>query len=114
MSNSQFDNQAHMNSVTRPTLALGLLGYLIVVVAPLFVALLFDEQMLTGGIADLGVSVTGMVAFSMVAMQFILVARIPWLETPFGYKALLSVHRVAAVIAALLMCIHIGLSLIHI
>ena len=69
---------------------------------------LVDKRVLTGGFANLGMSMTGMTAFSIVAMQFVLMARIPWLEKLFGLTGIFSLHKTMAIVAALLACAHIG------
>lgn len=99
-------NKAHNKPAQLPIL--GVLGYSFSVIAPFLVAALVDKRVLTGGFANWGMSMTGMTAFSIVAMQFVLMARIPWLEKSFGLTALFSLHKTMAIVAALLACAHIG------
>ena len=103
---SQIKNKAHNKPAQLPIF--GVLGYSFSVIAPFLVAALVDKRVLTGGFANLGMSMTGMTAFSIVSMQFVLMARIPWLEKSFGLNAIFSLHKTMAIVAALLACAHIG------
>ncbi|MGB6220032.1 ferredoxin reductase family protein [Haloferula sp.] len=48
----------------------------------------------------------GLIAFAMVAMQFVLSARIRWIERPFGLDAVLRFHRRMGMWAGLFLIIH--------
>ena len=50
-----------------------------------------------------------MISFSIVAMQFVLKARIPLLENTFGNKAILALHKAMAVVATMFVFVHMGL-----
>lgn len=47
-----------------------------------------------------------LLAFAILAMQFVLSARFRWVERPFGLDVLFRFHRVMAVVAATLLVIH--------
>jgi predicted ferric reductase len=46
------------------------------------------------------------VAFTILALQFVISARLRWLEAPFGLDVLLRFHRMMALVAAGLLCLH--------
>jgi predicted ferric reductase len=46
------------------------------------------------------------VAFTILALQFVISARLRWLEAPFGLDVVLRFHRTMALVAAGLLCIH--------
>jgi len=47
-----------------------------------------------------------LVGFTILALQFVLSARIPWIERPFGLNVLLQFHKAMAILAALLLTAH--------
>src|ERR1700693_4812402 len=46
------------------------------------------------------------VAFPILALQFVLSARLRWLEAPFGLDVVLQFHRIMAFVALVLLCAH--------
>lgn len=48
----------------------------------------------------------GLVGFTILALQFVLSARIPWIERPFGLNVLFQFHKAMAILAALLLIAH--------
>ncbi len=46
------------------------------------------------------------VAFSILSLQFLLMARFRWIEAPFGLDAILIFHKGMAVVAVCLLCAH--------
>jgi predicted ferric reductase len=58
-----------------------------------------------GLIAELGVN-CAVVAFTILALQFVLSARLRWVEAPFGLDVVLRFHRAMAMVALGLLCIH--------
>jgi predicted ferric reductase len=46
------------------------------------------------------------VAFTILALQFVIAARLRWLEAPFGLDVVLRFHRTMALVAMALLCIH--------
>lgn len=48
----------------------------------------------------------GLVGFTILALQFVLSARVPWIERPFGLNVLFQFHKAMAILAALLLVAH--------
>ena len=46
------------------------------------------------------------VGFTILALQFVITGRFPWLEAPFGLDVLLVLHRVMALVAMAALCVH--------
>jgi predicted ferric reductase len=46
------------------------------------------------------------VAFPILALQFVISARLRWLEAPFGLDVVFQFHRIMALVALLLLCAH--------
>jgi predicted ferric reductase len=46
------------------------------------------------------------VGFAILALQFVITARLPWVEAPFGLDVLLVFHRVMALVATAALCVH--------
>ena len=46
------------------------------------------------------------VGFTILALQFLITARLSWVEAPFGLDVLLVFHRAMAVVATALLCVH--------
>jgi predicted ferric reductase len=55
--------------------------------------------------AELGVA-CAVVAFTILALQFVVAARWRWIEAPFGLDVLLRFHRAMAFVAMGLLCLH--------
>jgi predicted ferric reductase len=47
-----------------------------------------------------------MVGFAILALQFVITARLPWVEAPFGLDVLLVFHRVMALVATAALLMH--------
>ena len=101
--------QNQTRSVTFVSRSIGITCYLFAIVAPAVTAALYDEQVLDRSRVYLGLSTAGITAFAIIAMQFVLAARIPWIEEHFGFKAVLKLHKTMAVVAAILALVHVGL-----
>jgi predicted ferric reductase len=56
-------------------------------------------------IVEIGVD-CAVVAFAILALQFVISARLRWLEAPFGLDVILRFHRTMALVALGLLCIH--------
>jgi predicted ferric reductase len=56
-------------------------------------------------IAEMGVN-CAVVAFTILALQFVISARLGWVEAPFGLDVVLRFHRAMAMVAMGLLCIH--------
>jgi predicted ferric reductase len=46
------------------------------------------------------------VGFAILALQFVITGRLPWVEAPFGLDVLLVLHRVMALVAVAALCVH--------
>jgi predicted ferric reductase len=47
-----------------------------------------------------------LVGFTLLVLQFVLAARLAWIESPFGLDVLMRFHRTMAVVAIVLLCCH--------
>jgi predicted ferric reductase len=56
-------------------------------------------------VAEIGVD-CAVVAFTILALQFVVSARLRWIEAPFGLDVLLRFHRTMAFVAMGLLCLH--------
>ena len=92
-----------------PALLLGVAAYVLVVLLPAMVATFCDEQLLANGLVHYGVTISGVVAYAMISMQFVLAARIKWIVKPFGIPAVLRFHKTMAVMATLFVFVHLTL-----
>ncbi len=68
-----------------------------------------DVQLLSNGLIDVAARMSGIVAYTMISLQFVLSARINWIEKPFGFPAVLRFHKKMAVVATLLVFVHVVL-----
>ena len=87
-------------------LASGFVLYLLVVSIPISVVTLLDRQVMEGGIFEYGVTLSGILAYTIITFQFVLIARMPLLEKAFGFPALLRLHKAMAVVATFLVLLH--------
>jgi predicted ferric reductase len=55
--------------------------------------------------AELGID-CAVVAFTILALQFVIAARLRWIEAPFGLDVVLQFHRTMAFVAMGLLCLH--------
>jgi predicted ferric reductase len=79
--------------------------YPILLVTPLAIFAVLrppSEQALA---AEVGVD-CAVVGFTILALQFVLMARLRWIEAPFGLDVLLAFHRAMALLALALLCTH--------
>ena len=56
-------------------------------------------------VAELGVD-CAVVGLTILALQFVITARLSWVEAPFGLDVLLVFHRAMALMATALLCVH--------
>lgn len=84
-------------------------AYSLLVSAPAVLATIVDEQLTENGIAYFGATVSGIVAYSIVCIQFVLAARFESIERPFGASVVFRFHKTMAIVATLLALIHLGL-----
>ena len=84
----------------------GVLLYWLIVSLPAISVTLLDDQVFANGWIGYGVTLSGVVAFTVIALQFVLIAHVPWLDKWFGFAALLRLHKAMAVAAILLVVLH--------
>jgi predicted ferric reductase len=80
-------------------------AYPLLIVAPLAVFAIASPISKHELIAEMGVN-CAVVAFTILALQFVISARLRWVEAPFGLDVLLRFHRAMAIVAMVLLCIH--------
>jgi predicted ferric reductase len=56
-------------------------------------------------VMELGVN-CALVGFTLLSMQFVLTARLSWIEAPFGLDLILRFHRAMAIVIVALLCAH--------
>lgn len=78
--------------------------YLLVLATPLVVATAFGPSA-EGYAAELGMGFA-LLGFTILAMQFVLSARLKWVERPFGLDMLFRFHKAMAVFATVLLLLH--------
>jgi predicted ferric reductase len=78
--------------------------YLLVLAAPLVMATAFGPPA-EGYAAELGMAFA-LLGFTILAMQFVLSARLKWMERPFGLDVLFRFHKAMAVFATVLLLLH--------
>lgn len=79
--------------------------YVLVVTAPLLLVILFRREANHGFVFELGKSLA-LVAYAVLAMQFVVAARLKWVEEPFGLDMVFRFHRAMASLAAVLLLLH--------
>ena len=57
---------------------------------------------------ELATRVAGVAALTIVTLQFLLAARIPWFVSGLGNPTVLRLHRLMGMIALLFVCLHLG------
>jgi predicted ferric reductase len=80
-------------------------AYPLLIMTPLAVFAVISPNSGHGLIAQMGVH-CAVVAFTILALQFVISARLRWLEAPFGLDVVLQFHRAMAMVAMGLLCIH--------
>ena len=85
--------------------ALRVAAYVLLAALPLSVSLLVRLRSLEFSLTEAG-KAAAMLGFGIVAMQFVLAARLIWPERPFGLDRVYRFHRGMALVAALLLLSH--------
>jgi predicted ferric reductase len=80
-------------------------AYPLLILAPLTAFAALSPHSYRPLAADLGVG-CAVVAFTILALQFVLAARLRWVEAPFGLDVVLRFHRTMAFVALGLLCLH--------
>lgn len=79
--------------------------YTVAVTTPLVLLVVISPPTDHGLLYELGKGFA-LLGFSIVVMQFVLAARLHWVEQPFGLDLVLRFHKVMGVYATFLLCIH--------
>jgi predicted ferric reductase len=81
------------------------LVYLLVVLTPLVLATIFRRETGEPFLSELGKALA-LVAYAILAMQFVVSARLKWIERPFGLDMVFRFHKAMAVVAAWFLIAH--------
>ena len=79
--------------------------YPLLILAPLAVFAIASPSSNHAPIVEMGVD-CAIVAFTILTLQFVIAARLRWVEAPFGLDVVLRFHRTMALVAMGLLCIH--------
>jgi predicted ferric reductase len=80
-------------------------AYPVLILSPLALFTVLSPHSDHAPVAELGVD-CAVVAFPILALQFVVAARWRWIEAPFGLDVLLRFHRTMAFVALGLLCLH--------
>jgi predicted ferric reductase len=80
-------------------------AYPLLVLTPLAAFALLTPRSHRSLAAEMGVD-CAVVAFTVLALQFVVSARLRWIEAPFGLDVFLRFHRAMAFVAMALLCLH--------
>jgi predicted ferric reductase len=80
-------------------------AYPVLILTPLALFAIASPNSNRAPIAEMGVD-GALVAFAILALQFVISARLPWIEAPFGLDVVLRFHRAMASVAMGLLSIH--------
>jgi predicted ferric reductase len=79
--------------------------YPLLVLTPLVLLAVRSPNSHRALIAEIGAD-CAVVAFTILTLQFVIAARLRWIEAPFGLDVLLRFHRAMALVAMSLVCVH--------
>ncbi|HJW13909.1 MAG TPA: ferredoxin reductase family protein, partial [Thermoanaerobaculia bacterium] len=79
--------------------------YPLLAAAPLVAFAALNPESDHARLAEVGAE-CAVVAFTILALQFPITARLSWVEAPFGLDVVLVFHRVMALVATALLCVH--------
>lgn len=82
-----------------------MVAYALIVLSPLFVVAVLRPPTDHGFVYTVGKNLA-LVGFAIFAMQFVISARLQWIERPFGLNLLFSFHKTMAILASLLVLSH--------
>ena len=91
------------NRVTGALLRMAL--YVLILLAPLIIVAVARPKTDHGFVYTIGKNLA-LVGFTILALQFVLSARLKWIERPFGLNLLFDFHKTMAIVAALLIISH--------
>jgi predicted ferric reductase len=90
---------------TTPWGALLCAAYPLAAIAPLVALHALNLRTDHSTATQLGIN-CALVGFTLLSMQFVLTARLPWIEAPFGLDLIVRFHRVMALVIVALVCAH--------
>jgi predicted ferric reductase len=79
--------------------------YPLLAIAPVIALRLLNRDVDYATATALGVN-CALVGFTLLSMQFLLTARLSWIEAPFGLDLILRFHRAMAFVIVALLCVH--------
>ena len=79
--------------------------YPLLAIAPLVVLHVLEHDADHSAVTELGIN-CALVGFTLLSMQFVLTARLSWIEAPFGLDLVLRFHRTMALLIVALLCAH--------
>jgi predicted ferric reductase len=79
--------------------------YPLLILAPLAIFTALNPTSDHSRVEQVGIG-CAVVGFTILALQFVITGRFPWLEAPFGLDVLLVLHRVMALVAMAALCVH--------
>jgi predicted ferric reductase len=80
-------------------------AYPLLIVTPLALFAVFSPRSSRPLLVEVAID-SAVVAFTILALQFVISARLRWLEGPFGLDVLLQFHRTMALVATGVLCMH--------
>jgi predicted ferric reductase len=80
-------------------------AYPLLIVTPLAIFAIASPHSKHALVTEIGVN-CAVVAFTILVLQFVITARLHWVEAPFGLDIVLRFHRAMAMVAIGLLCIH--------
>jgi predicted ferric reductase len=90
---------------TKPWGLLLCAAYPLIAIAPLIVLHILKSDTDHSVASQFGIN-CGLVGFTLLSMQFVLTARLPWIEAPFGLDLIVRFHRLMALVIVALLCAH--------
>jgi predicted ferric reductase len=94
---------------TKRAAILRIVIYFVLVTAPVLLTIWLqprEEHEMQSNVVEQLASVFGLLAFAIIALQFILSARIRWIEWPFGLDILYQFHKRMGIFAGMLLLTH--------
>ena len=91
------------------TQLIGVAGYVLVILLPGIVASFVNQELTGNGRVYYSLMISGITAYAMISMQFVLAARIKWIVKTFGFRRVMRFHMAMAIVAACLVFLHVGL-----
>jgi len=79
--------------------------YPLLILAPLAILAILNPASDHTGTEKFGIG-SAVVGFTILALQFVITGRFPWIEEPFGLDVLLVLHRVMALVATAALLVH--------